>query len=142
MSILTPTFLKEPFTVIRNRYHEINLYFYESFDHKTQTGVERDMSIFDLVCDFKYDADDVNPVFTIEGPSSPASITISGGKVTLILSEEDTKLFSLSDENEADFPFRVVFFEVKGIDDQGRKQSLALGRLFVYKDITRSDDGP
>lgn len=144
MSVLQPAFLPKPFVVVRGRYHEIDLFFYLNYNKKTQTGTMRDLETegYSFIADFRYDADSTtSPVFTIEGPGSPSEILVDGGKVTMILDEDNTKLFEVDQSDTMNFPFRVIYFELKAIDSDGKKMAAALGTLNVYQNVTKSDDG-
>lgn len=142
MSILKPAFLKEPFTIVRGRYHEIDLLFYESYNKKTGTGTLRDLEAegMSFICDFKYDLDDPSAIFTIEGPSSPQGIIVDYGKVTLILDQTNTELIISPTDNNIDFPLVRVYFELKAIDTSGRPMTAVMGICNVYQNGTRSDE--
>lgn len=138
-----PVILTKPVVLIRGRYDDLPMIFYATYNKSTNTGTLRDdLTDYDWYCDFKYDVDDENPIFTLSSHTPDLNILVdnSTGTVTMQFDPDDTNLIEIPKSTTMDMPFRIVHFELKAVDASGRPYSVMLGQMRVYQKVTTSDE--
>lgn len=134
--------LPQPITIVKGRKQEIPLHFYTTYDKTTGTGTYENLNDYNFICDFRYEPEDSAEIFTIEGPASPAEITLTNdGLVTLILNPDNTDLVEITTDRELNsFPFRPIVFELKAYNTDNEPFAIAMGVINVLQNVTRSDE--
>ncbi len=134
MTELKPCFIRNPFTLVKGRTNSIVLGFYESYDQKTGTGTGIDFTGYTFRCDFRYDIDDEDAVFSLE---SPDGVIVGDNILTLAIPQELTTSIPMPTGTNLAFPFATLVAELVAIDEDDKEFSIAFLTVKLFERVTR-----